>query len=55
MAVIHAAAPNIAQELCEYFSHTWFEEQVLVGETGPVIGTHTGPGAVGVAWVNGKF
>jgi len=26
-------------------------EKVLLGEVGPVIGTHAGPGAIGVAWV----
>jgi DegV family protein with EDD domain len=28
-------------------------EKVLVGDIGPVIGTHTGPGAIGVAWIPG--
>jgi DegV family protein with EDD domain len=55
LAVIHAAAPQMAQELRDYFATTWFEEQLIVGETGPVIGTHTGPGAVGVAWITGKY
>jgi DegV family protein with EDD domain len=27
-------------------------ETMLVGEIGPVIGTHTGPGTVGVAWLS---
>jgi DegV family protein with EDD domain len=26
-------------------------EKVLLGDVGPVIGTHTGPGAIGVAWI----
>jgi DegV family protein with EDD domain len=26
-------------------------DNVLVGEVGPVIGTHSGPGAIGVAWI----
>jgi fatty acid-binding protein DegV len=26
-------------------------EKVLVGDVGPVIGTHAGPGAIGVAWI----
>jgi fatty acid-binding protein DegV len=26
-------------------------ERVLFGDVGPVIGTHAGPGAVGVAWI----
>jgi DegV family protein with EDD domain len=26
-------------------------EQTLLGDVGPVIGTHSGPGAIGVAWI----
>lgn len=55
MAIIHAAAPDMAEALRAHFAETWFEEQIMVCETGPVIGAHTGPGAVGVAWVNGKY
>jgi DegV family protein with EDD domain len=55
MAIIHAAAPEMAESLRKHFAETWFEEQIMVCETGPVIGAHTGPGAVGVAWVNGKY
>ncbi len=55
LAIIHAAAPEMAEALRQHFAETWFEEQIMVCETGPVIGAHTGPGAVGVAWVNGKF
>lgn len=55
LAIIHAAAPEIAEQLRQHFAQTWFEEQIMVCETGPVIGTHTGPGAVGVAWINGKY
>ncbi len=55
LAIIHAAAPEIAEQLRQHFAETWFEEQIMVCETGPVIGAHTGPGAVGVAWINGKY
>lgn len=55
LAIIHAAAPEMAEALRKHFAETWFEEQIMVCETGPVIGAHTGPGAVGVAWINGKF
>jgi len=33
------------------------DKEILMSETGPVLGTHAGPGAVGIAWVserNGK-
>jgi fatty acid-binding protein DegV len=26
-------------------------DRLLVGDIGPVIGTHAGPGAIGVAWI----
>jgi fatty acid-binding protein DegV len=26
-----------------------------MSETGPVLGTHTGPGAVGIAWLTGRY
>lgn len=55
MAIIHASAPELAEELRVHFAETWFEDQIVVCETGPVIGAHTGPGAVGVAWINGKY
>lgn len=55
LAIIHAAAPEMAEALRKHFAETWFEEQIMVCETGPVIGAHTGPGAVGVAWINGKY
>ena len=47
--------PKWQKRLRKHFAETWFEEQIMVCETGPVIGAHTGPGAVGVAWVNGKY
>lgn len=55
LSIIHAAAPEMAEALRRHFAETWFEEQIMVCETGPVIGAHTGPGAVGVCWVNGKY
>lgn len=55
LSIIHAAAPELAESLRKHFAETWFEEQIMVCETGPVIGAHTGPGAVGVAWINGKY
>lgn len=55
LAIIHAAAPELAEALRQHFAETWFEEQIMVCETGPVIGAHTGPGAVGITWINGKY
>ncbi len=55
LAVIHAAARKQGWELAQAFAKTLREEQIILAETGPVLGTHVGPGAVGVAWVTGKY
>jgi DegV family protein with EDD domain len=55
LAVIHAQAPHHAKTLQQMLSTTFSKEQVVMSETGPVLGTHTGPGAVGIAWVTGKY
>ncbi len=55
LAVIHAAARKQGWELVQAFAKTLHEEQIVLAETGPVLGTHVGPGAVGVAWVTGKY
>ena len=55
LSVIHAAAPNYADQLHEVLSETFPEEHILMSETGPVLGTHTGPGSVGIAWITGKY
>ena len=55
LAVIHAAAEQHAQELKRVLSDTFPEEQIVLSETGPVLGAHVGPGAVGIAWLTGKY
>jgi len=55
LAVIHAAAERHAQELKRLLSDTFPEEQIVLAETGPVLGAHVGPGAVGIAWLTGKY
>ncbi len=50
-AVIHARAPELAAELREMLADIHPLEHILVTETGPVLGTHAGPGAVGVGCV----
>lgn len=55
LAVIHAAAERHAQELKRLLSETFPEEQIVLAETGPVLGAHVGPGAVGIAWLTGKY
>ncbi len=55
LAVIHAQAPQHAKTLRQMLTSTFPAEQIVMSETGPVLGTHTGPGAVGIAWVTGKY
>lgn len=48
-AVLHSAAPAAADRLRKLLLERFRCAEVLVGEIGPVVGTHTGPGAVGLA------
>lgn len=50
-AVIHAAAPDAAIQLKQRLEPLYPDKSILVTEAGPVLGTHAGPGAVGVAFV----
>ena len=55
LAVIHAEAPDHARQLRELLAETFPEEHIVMSETGPVLGSHVGPGAVGIAWITGKY
>jgi DegV family protein with EDD domain len=55
LAVMHAAGLESAMRVRDAFARTLHEEEILTVETGPVLGTHVGPKAVGVAWLNGKY
>lgn len=55
LAVIHAAGAEFAVQLKNSFAATLEDEDIVIGQTGPAIGTHVGPNAVGVAWLNGKY
>ena len=55
LSVIHAAAPEHAQTLKKMLAKTFPMDQIVMSETGPVLGTHTGPGAVGLAWLTGRY
>lgn len=52
-AVVHANAPEGCQQLQEEVKSTLDIEEVYVTEVSPVIGTHTGPGTLGVAFHTG--
>jgi fatty acid-binding protein DegV len=50
MAVLHVAAPEDAARLREELEARFHPIEMIESECGPVIGTHAGPGTVGVAF-----
>jgi len=50
MAVLHVAAPEEASRFRQELEARFHPVEMLLAECGPVIGTHTGPGTVGVAF-----
>ena len=55
IAVIHAAGEELAANVRQMLARTLSEDQIVMTETGPVLGTHVGPNAVGIAWLTGKY
>ena len=51
LAVVNAQAPDF-DEFLRLVDDVRSTKPVVVGEIGPVIGTHAGPGTIGVAWVS---
>jgi len=51
LAVIHAKAPEAGQTMKKTIEDNLGIDGILEGTIGPVIGTHSGPGAVGVAYI----
>jgi DegV family protein with EDD domain len=49
-AVFHCAAPDAAQNLAEQLAFRYECKGLLTVEAGPIIGTHAGPGTLGVAF-----
>jgi DegV family protein with EDD domain len=50
MAVLNVAAPDEAAQLAEQLEARFAPVELVRAECGPVIGTHVGPGTVGVAF-----
>jgi DegV family protein with EDD domain len=50
LAVLSADAPDL-DEFLRLLEGVESKEKMLIGDVGPVIGTHAGPGAIGVAWI----
>lgn len=49
IGVIHAAAPELGAEVQRRLQASYPERDIVLVETGPAVGVHAGPGAVGVA------
>jgi DegV family protein with EDD domain len=49
-AVLHCDAPDAAQEVIDAVAGQFTCVELFAAETGPTIGTHAGPGTVGVAY-----
>ncbi len=49
LAVMHATTPDEAEELAQRLSSLVPGRSVIRARVGPVIGTHAGPGAIGIA------
>jgi DegV family protein with EDD domain len=47
LAMAHASAPKWAARLRDLLTESFDVAEILEGEIGPVVGTHTGPGCVG--------
>lgn len=50
MAVIHVAAPDEAARLAEKVEARFQPVEMIHAECGPVVGTHAGPGTLGIAF-----
>lgn len=46
IAVMHGDAPEDAEQVAERIREEYAPAELLVGTTGPVLGVHTGPGAI---------
>jgi DegV family protein with EDD domain len=53
MGVVSAAAPESAAHLLNEIKRNFNPDEILLANLSPAIGTHTGPGTVGVAYVAG--
>ncbi|MFW5713244.1 MAG: DegV family protein [Brevefilum sp.] len=53
MGVVSAAAPESASQLLNEIKRNFNPDEILMANLSPVLGTHTGPGTVGVAYVAG--
>jgi DegV family protein with EDD domain len=50
LAIVHGEAPELAV-LAERLGALESDSPLIMGDVGPVVGTHAGPGVVGVCWI----
>lgn len=55
VCVAHAAAPEEGEQLKQRVQEELHPTELLFNELSPVIGTHTGPGTLGIAFFDGAF
>lgn len=48
--VVHVGCPGILDEVSAALRARWGEREILTAPASPVLGTHLGPGAWGIAW-----
>lgn len=53
LGVVHAAAEETAQELLKVVEQKFEPDELMFATLSPVLGTHTGPGTIGIAYVAG--
>jgi DegV family protein with EDD domain len=53
MAVLHASAPEQAEETHAQVNSKFEPQETFCAEVGPVLGTHVGPGTLGIAYMAG--
>jgi DegV family protein with EDD domain len=53
-SIVHADSAGRAAEWSERIESEFNCREMIITECGPVVGTHAGPGAIGVAWLPSK-
>jgi fatty acid-binding protein DegV len=51
MAVMHAQAPDEAERIASELRSAFPGRELTVGQIGAVLGTHTGPKAMGIVYI----
>jgi len=54
MTIMHSATPEEAEALADRLDPVFPKNRIYIASFGPVIGTYTGPGALGVALLEGE-